>query len=85
MPSNASGATLAPRLDFDRHVIEASVTVDDELVVRRDVRGADQHRLDLRRVYVDATDDQHVVVAARDAQDAQMRAPANAGARATAA
>ncbi len=64
------------RFGFDGQVIKAAVALDDELVVRRDVGQADEHRFHLRRIHVDAADDQHVVVAPRDAQDAQVRPPA---------
>ena len=49
-----------------------------DLIVRREAREADQHRLDLRRIDVDATDDEHVVGATLDLAHAPHRATAGA-------
>ena len=80
----AVAGEIGRELDLDGHRIERAFARQHDLVVRRDAREADQHRLDLRGIDVDAADDQHVVVAAGDAQDAHVAAAAGAGLVATA-
>ena len=60
-------------LDLDVHFVQHAAPLHHQLVVRRQLRPADHHRLELRGIDVDAADDQHVVVAPRDAQDAAVR------------
>src|SRR5450759_5107571 len=67
------------QLDLDGHRIERAVARQDDLVVRRNPRKADQDRFHLRGIDVDAANDEHVVVAAGDPQDTHMRAAASAG------
>ena len=67
-----AGRRVRRQLDLDRHGIERALARQHDLVVRRKPRKADQHRLDLRGIDVDAADDEHVVVAAGHAHDAHM-------------
>ena len=73
MVAHALGGARVVRFDLDGELVEAAAPLDHELVVRRDVGQADEHRLDLRRIDVDAADDQHVVVAPGDALEARVR------------
>jgi hypothetical protein len=66
-------------LHLHRHGVERALTGQDDLIMRRQPRKADQDRFQLRRKNVDAADDQHVVVAPSDAHDAHMGAAADAG------
>ncbi len=45
-------------------LVECVRPIDDQLVVRREIAGPEQHAFDLGWVEIDAADDQHVVVAA---------------------
>src|SRR5262245_7825426 len=68
----------AERLHLDRELVEAAASLDHELVMRGNALQPDQDRLDLRRINVDAADDEHVVVAPGDAADAHVAAAAAA-------
>src|SRR5262245_46679600 len=48
------------KLDLHGHGIERTLARQHDLIMRRNFRHADQHRLDLRRIDVDAADDHHV-------------------------
>src|ERR1700694_3355465 len=79
----ASGLFIQRTSGFDLYgqFVQATAPLDHELVVRRDVRQADQHSLDLRGIDVHAADDQHVVVTPGDALQAQVRPAAGAALR----
>ena len=55
------------QLDLDGHRIERAVARQDDLVVRRNPRKADQDRFHLRGIDVDPANDEHVVIASGDA------------------
>src|SRR6185369_7441752 len=66
------------QLDLDRHGIKRALARQHDLIMRREVRQIDQHGLDLRRIDVDAADDEHVIVAPGHAHDADMGASTRA-------
>ncbi len=72
---------LGGHLDLDGHLVEAVVAREDDLVVRQGPLDREQRRLDLRRVHVDAADDEHVIGAPAYAPDAADRPPAAAALR----
>ena len=76
--------SLSPRratsanLDFHCHGIKRALARQHDLIMRRQPGETDQHRLHLRRKHIDATNNQHVVIAAGDPHDADMGAAAGA-------
>src|SRR5262249_13143369 len=66
-------------LDLDGQLVEVLRALDDELVVRRELRDRKKRALDLAREDVDAADDQHVVGSSEDARHPRERAAAGTG------
>ena len=60
---------------FDLHfkIVHIARAAHDELIMRPNVRHADEHALDLRGEDIDALDDEHVVAPAADLFHARMR------------